>query len=76
MTRPSPRAWTVAPVGRASVKAPKVTPQDFRCTGNRTETPVSGIVEGKIITEHLTHDIPPQDGDKRPEPRAILSASR
>ncbi|WP_411837338.1 adenine deaminase [Paracoccus sp. ME4] len=64
---------TVAPVGRASVKAPKVTPQDFRCTGNRTETPVIGILEGKIITEHLTHDIPPQDGDKRPDPARDLS---
>ncbi|QXI63069.1 Adenine deaminase [Paracoccus marcusii] len=64
---------TVAPVGRASVKAPKVTPQDFRCTGNRTETPVIGILEGKIITEHLTHDIPPQDGDKRPDPSRDLS---
>lgn len=64
---------TVAPVGRASVKAPKVTPQDFRCTGNRTETPVIGILEGKIITEHLTVDIPPQDGDKRPDPSRDLS---
>lgn len=64
---------TVAPVGRGSVKAPKVTPQDFRCTGNRTETPVIGILEGKIITEHLTHDIPPQDGDKRPDPARDLS---
>lgn len=64
---------TVAPVGRASVKAPKVTPQDFRCTGNRTETPVIGILEGKIITEHLTHDILPQDGDKRPDPARDLS---
>lgn len=64
---------TVAPVGRGSVKAPKVTPQDFRCTGNRTETPVIGILEGKIITEHLTHDIPPHDGDKRPDPARDLS---
>lgn len=64
---------TVAPVGRASVKAPRVTPQDFRCTGNRTETPVIGILEGKIITEHLTVDIPPQDGDKRPDPSRDLT---
>ncbi|MGZ3217365.1 adenine deaminase [Paracoccus sp. T5] len=64
---------TVAPVGRASVKAPRVTPQDFRCTGNRTQTPVIGILEGKIITEHLTIDIPPQDGDKRPDPGRDLT---
>lgn len=63
----------VAPVGRASVKAPALTPQHFRCTGNRTETPVIGILEGKIITEHLTVDIAPQDGDKRPDPSRDLT---
>jgi adenine deaminase len=39
----------------------------FRCGGNRVETPVIGILPGKIITEHLTHDIAPTDGDKRPD---------
>ena len=62
----------VAPVARHSVKAPQVTAQDFRYTGNRTETPVIGILEGKIITEHLTLDIDPQDGDKRPDPARDL----
>lgn len=64
---------TIAPVGRASVKAPRLIPQHFRCTGNRTETPVIGILPGKIITEHLTIDIPPQDGDKRPDPARDLT---
>ncbi len=58
---------TVAPVARHSVKAPKVAAQDFRTGGNRTETPVIGILPGKIITEHLTFDIPPEGGDKRPD---------
>ncbi|WP_234855460.1 adenine deaminase [Paracoccus everestensis] len=57
----------LAPVGRALVKAPPVRAQDFRCAGTRSETPVIGIIEGKIITAHLTHDITPQDGDKRPD---------
>ena len=57
----------VAPVARHSVKAPPVTPGDFRTAGNRVETPVIGILPGKIITEHLTFDIAPQDGDKRPD---------
>ncbi len=57
----------VAPVGRQSVKAPKVTPQDFRHGGNRAETDVIGILEGKILTEHLREDIVPEDGDKRPD---------
>ncbi len=40
---------------------------DFRTGGNRVQTPVIGILPGKIITEHLTYDIAPQDGDKRPD---------
>ena len=58
---------TVAPVARHSVKAPHMVAQDFRTGGNRTETPVIGILPGKIITQHLTFDIAPQDGDKRPD---------
>lgn len=58
---------TIAPVARDSVKAPPVLPQHFRTSGNRTETPVIGILPGKIITAHLTFDIAPQDGDKRPD---------
>lgn len=57
----------VEPVARHSVKAPKVAAADFRTGGNRVETPVIGILEGKIITEHLSFDIPPVDGDKRPD---------
>ncbi|VDC28048.1 adenine deaminase [Pseudogemmobacter humi] len=57
----------LAPVARASVRAPQVTARDFRTAGNRAETPVIGILPGKIITEHLTYDIAPEDGDKRPD---------
>lgn len=55
------------PVARHSVKAPAVRAQDFRTGGNRVETPVIGILPGKIITEHLSFDIAPEDGDKRPD---------
>ncbi|MCA3439802.1 MAG: adenine deaminase, partial [Rhodobacter sp.] len=55
----------VAPVARQSVKVPPVTAQSFRTGGNRAETPVIGILPGKIITEHLTYDIGPEGGDKR-----------
>jgi adenine deaminase len=61
------------PIGRHSVKAPAVTAQHFRHLGNRRETPVIGIVEGKIITVHLTEDIAPEDGDKRPDPSRDLA---
>ncbi|MFN3576512.1 MAG: adenine deaminase [Tabrizicola sp.] len=58
---------TTGPVARHSVKAAPVEPGHFRTGGNRAETPVIGILPGKIITEHLTFDIAPQDGDKRPD---------
>ena len=58
---------TVAPVARHSVKAPKVTGAQFRTGGNRVQTPVIGVIPGQIITQHLTYDIPPVDGDKRPD---------
>jgi adenine deaminase len=57
----------IPPVARHSVKAPRVTAASFRTSGNRVETPVIGIIEGKIITQHLTFDIAPVDGDKRPD---------
>ncbi len=57
----------VPPVARRSVKAPVVTAVDFRTGGNRVETPVIGILPGKIITEHLTFEIAPVDGDKAPD---------
>ncbi|MGR3745506.1 MAG: adenine deaminase [Pseudooceanicola nanhaiensis] len=62
----------VAPVGRNSVEAPVVTPEDFRTTANRSETDVIGIIDGKIITEHLHEEIPVEDGDKRPDPSRDL----
>ncbi|MDQ1848865.1 adenine deaminase [Gemmobacter fulvus] len=57
----------VPPVARHSVKAARVAAQDFRTGGNRVETPVIGILPGKIITEHLTYEIAPEGGDKRPD---------
>lgn len=57
----------VEPVARRSVKARPVTAGSFRTGGNRVETPVIGIIPGKIITEHLTFEIAPVDGDKRPD---------
>ena len=57
----------IEPGGRNSVKAPKVTGEAFRTAGNRESTSVIGIIEGKIITEHLHEDIPIVDGDKRPD---------
>ncbi len=62
----------IPPVGRQSVKAPKVKSEDFRTRANRTETDVIGIIEGKIITQHLHEEIAIEDGDKRPDPSRDL----
>ncbi|MDD7970408.1 adenine deaminase [Roseinatronobacter alkalisoli] len=62
----------IAPVARDSVHAPQVAARNFRHAGNTPETPVIGILEGKIITEHLREQIIPQDGDKRPDPARDL----
>ena len=42
----------------------KLLAQSFRIGSNRVETPVIGVIEGKIITQHLTFDIAPTDGQK------------
>jgi adenine deaminase len=55
------------PVARGSVKSGRIEASHFRTGGNRVETPVIGILPGKIITEHLSFDIAPQDGDKKPD---------
>jgi len=64
---------TVAPVARNSVRPPAISAASFRCAGNRINTPVIGILPGKIITEHLIEDIPPREGDKRPDPARDLA---
>jgi adenine deaminase len=61
------------PVGRNSVRAPALSPESFRAPANREETDLIGILEGKIITEHLRETIPIADGDKRPDPARDLA---
>ena len=63
----------VDPPGRGSVTVPPLGAESFRCAGNRAETPVIGLIEGKIITAHLTEEIAPVDGDKRPDPDRDLA---
>lgn len=63
----------IPPVARNSVRAPALGPQNFRCPSNTLDTPVIGIIEGKILTEHLREDIAPEDGDKRPDPARDLA---
>ncbi len=63
----------IPPVARRSVRARRLVAADFRTKGNRAETPVIGILPGKILTEHLTETIAPEGGDKRPDPARDLA---
>ncbi|MFS4437719.1 adenine deaminase [Paracoccaceae bacterium GXU_MW_L88] len=62
----------IAPPGRNSVNAPKLDPKDFQNRDNAADTHVIGILEGKIITEHLRKEITPENGEKRPDPSRDL----
>lgn len=53
----------VKPVGFGSVKAPAVKPGDFKVAGDGTSCPVIGVLPGKIITAHLTMNLPSCDGE-------------
>ena len=58
---------TIAPVGLDSVKAKTTTAADFVIPGDGRATPVIGVLPGKIITEHLTLDLPVRDGNVQPD---------
>jgi len=61
------------PVARGSVRLPPVTAASFRHPGPSDPSPVIGIVEGKIITRHLSATIPMVDGDRPPDPARDLA---
>lgn len=54
---------TVPPIGLDSMKAPPVTAADFRIPAREGDTPVIGVVPGRIITEHLRMTLPTRDGE-------------
>eukprot|EP01036_Dinobryon_divergens_P039058 gene39058-51393_t len=49
---------SVLPVGLASMKARKVHAADFRAKHHGADTPVIGVLPGKIITAHLRKELP------------------
>jgi len=63
----------VPPLGRNSVKTRPIVASDFRSSSNNPITDVIGILEGKIITEHLTEDVAIANGDKAPDPTRDLA---
>jgi adenine deaminase len=48
----------VAPVGLASMKARQVSSTDFKAKHHGADTPVIGVIPGKIITAHLRKTLP------------------
>lgn len=64
---------TVPTLGLNSVKTRSINADDFRSTSNNPITDVIGIIEGKIITEHLSETVPIKSGDKRPDPSRDLA---
>ncbi len=57
----------VAPVGLGSVKSRALTEADFRVAAREGETPVIGVVPGRIITERLALRLPARDGEALPD---------
>ncbi len=57
----------VVPVGLGSVKSRALTEMDFRVSAREGETPVIGVVPGRIITERLALRLPVRDGEAPPD---------
>lgn len=57
----------VAPVGLDSMRAPEVAAADFRLPARAGETPVIGVIPGRIITERLAARLPERDGLALPD---------
>jgi adenine deaminase len=55
----------VQPIGRNSVKAARVSAQDFAAPGMGASTRVIGVLPGKIITLDLPMTLPYQGGQRR-----------
>lgn len=58
----------VLPVGQGSVHLPPVTAESFRVPAREGDSPVIGIIPGKILTEHLTLRLPRQGTETVADP--------
>lgn len=55
----------LAPIGRGSVRARRVSAADFAAPGSGPSTPVIGVVPGKIITLRYDLSLPYAGGERR-----------
>jgi len=58
----------IPPVGLDSMKAGRVDAEAFRIPANHPAAPVIGVVPGRIITEHLTMELPVAGGARQADP--------
>lgn len=62
----------LAAVARGSVRAPRLTPADFRHAAANAALPVIGVVPGRIITEWLEARLPVANGATQPDLQADI----
>src|SRR5271166_204542 len=55
---------SLAPVGRGSIKARRVSPDDFVARGQGPSTVAIGVIPGKIITERVPVTLPYRKGER------------
>ena len=55
----------IEPIGRHSIKARRVSAEDFRTPGRGPSTPVIGILPGRIVTERRDLTLPFAAGERR-----------
>lgn len=55
----------IAPVGLDSMKAEKVTADDFHIAASNASTQIIGVIPGKIITGRIVRDLPLRGGEKQ-----------
>lgn len=61
------RRAVTPPPGLTSVKAERVTPEDFRVRSTSGSTLVIGVIPGKIITERIEASLPIRGAEKLPD---------
>ncbi|MCA0423728.1 MAG: adenine deaminase [Proteobacteria bacterium] len=59
---------TIRPVGRRSMKARTVKVADMAVPARNGETPVIGVVPGRIITDRLSLNLPQNNGEAQVDP--------
>ncbi|MGO4668687.1 adenine deaminase [Bosea sp. 2RAB26] len=57
----------IPPVGLGSVRCRRLEPGDFKVAARSGDTPVIGVVPGRIITERLAMSLPARDGEALPD---------